>query len=147
MRIAVGDRADRSALLGLVRQPDGELLDEVGREHDEHGAEQRPRHGADTADEQDRDELDGEHEAELGGGELARQRGEQRTGDAGEERAGGEGDHLVLELRHAHHLGGDVAVADGLQRPAGAGAGDVLGDQDEHQQQHAEEEVLLLRVG
>ena len=64
--------------------------------------------------------------------QAADEGGEHGTGEAGEERRDGEGDQLVLELRHAHDLGGDVAVADRLQGPPGAGAHEVLGDEDRH---------------
>ena len=79
------------------------------------------------------------------GRQLADERGEQRTGDAGEERRDGERDQLVLDLRHAHDLGGDVAVADRLQRPPGAGADEVLGEHDRDDQQREAEQVRLLR--
>ena len=52
-------------------------------------------------------------------------------------------DQLVPDLGHAHDLGGDVAVADRLQRPARPGAHEVLGDQQRDDQQGEAEQVGL----
>ena len=52
-------------------------------------------------------------------------------------------DQLVLDLGHAHDLGGDVAVADRLQRPPRPGAHEVLGDQEPDDHQAEAEQVRL----
>src|SRR5690554_687625 len=115
----------------------GQVRHEAGEDNHERRPQEGARDRADAADEDDGDELHRHVEVPLLGDGPADEGGEQRPGDAGIERRDGEGERLRPELVDAHHLGGDVAVPDGHERPAGAGALQVLGH--ERSEEHTSE--------
>ena len=99
------------------------------KQHDKDYAQNRPEVRAQPADNDHADIENRFGKAELLGVQRAGVVGQQRTGDAGEEAADEEGQQLVIKQVDAHHLGGQVVIADGDKGPAHLGPGEVLGEE------------------
>src|SRR5262249_1092414 len=134
-RVAGDDGPAQDGQVPIVRH---ELLDDRREGPDDDGTQDRSVDRADAAYHDDGKELDREHQPERGfiGRQIPDVEAVQNAGQGRDRGGDRERADLVTEQAHADDLGGDVAVPDGLQRPARAGADDVL-----HQQRGHEDEA------
>ena len=111
------------ALRARQRQQAG--LDDVGKQRDEDGAEQRAEQRAHAADDHHRDVLDGEEQRERLDRDEAAVVGEQRARHRGDRRADDEGEQLVAGDVDAERLGDGLVRADRAPGAPGARAQQV----------------------
>src|ERR1700730_15492742 len=111
------------------------------QEGDEDRAEDRAEDAAEAADDDHAQIVDPERDGKILRADQPRLVGEQRPRHPDVERADAEGEELVAEDVHAHHLGGDVVVADGDEGLAHLGAKEDAGEEEQRGPEREDEEV------
>src|SRR3984893_6503795 len=100
----------------------GGEAEHLGQERNEDGAEDGAEDAAEAADDDHAQIVDPQRDGKLLRADQPRLVCEQRPRHPDVEGADAEGEQLVAEDVHAHHLGGDVVVADGDEGLAHLGA-------------------------
>src|SRR5258708_4437955 len=107
----------------------------LGQERDEDGAEDGTEDAAEAADDDHAQIVDPQRDGKVLRADQPRLVCQQRPPHPDVEGADAEGEQLVAEDVHAHHLGGDVVVADRDEGLAHLGAREVASEQEQRSRQ------------
>ena len=121
---------------GVPGQCAKQCLYQLGHQHHDDHAKHRPHRAPHAANDQGGNKVQRQRQFKLFRQDAGKEIGEQRPRQSTIGRRDGKAGQLVAQQRNAKNFSGVIAVANGDERPANAGADQVLGRQQGDEANH-----------